>query len=134
MNIKKLIPSIVNPVVKDGFSTENYLFGLWDGNLRDLNDYDHFVLDALCKKVEVTRRVLMNYSEDLSAPVGQELMRPDYIVLMFFLLLCLSDSQIDYKYLNCALKMEDVYEICQIDSLTKDQVGFVNSVKSRLLR
>ncbi len=65
------------------------------------------VLDRLCKKVDVVRRLAAGYSRRLSRPAGPEPARPDFAVGLCALFLREAEAQNDPKFLNTALKMLD---------------------------
>jgi len=90
------------------FSTEKFIHRqLAQGGVADADG--RRVLDALCKRVEVIRKVQVGYTYDISKAVEREAVKEPYAVALAALLLrnCVvaADQPLDYKFFNCVLKM-----------------------------
>jgi hypothetical protein len=85
------------------FSTESFLYGLGSGD----REVEKSVVDRLCKKIEVPKRLVVEYSKDLDRTINPDPVKPEYLKFFLLLLLKLASEDNDYKYLNCALKIVD---------------------------
>lgn len=85
-----------------GFSVEGFIAGL-----PTLPDSEiESVLEKLSKKVEVSRRLRLFYSADLSKPLGDEVLAPGYAESLAAAFLHFGLVRGDWKWLNTVLKME----------------------------
>jgi len=91
-----------------GFSTEVFLHGLKDEIHETGSDVDR-IIDRLCKKVEVPRRLVIGYSDDLNNTADYASVAPEYATYFTLLLLIYASENNDLKFLNCALKIVDGY-------------------------
>lgn len=93
---------------KDNFSTEVFLHSVFTSAL-DLQDSAVFqVLDRLCKKLDVTRKLRVFYTPDLSRNARPLLnLQPEYLSFIAALLLSAAQQYRDPKFLNSVLKMLD---------------------------
>lgn len=93
---------------RGNFSTEIFLYSVFTGTL-DLQDSAVFqVLDRLCKKLDVTRKLRVFYTADLSRnakPLSN--LQPEYLSFIAALLLSAAQQHRDAKFLNSVLKMLD---------------------------
>lgn len=93
---------------KGNFSTEVFLHSVFTSAL-DLQDSTVFqVLDRLCKKLDVTRKLRVFYTPDLSRNARPLLNpQPEYLSFIAALLLSAAQNYRDPKFLNSVLKMLD---------------------------
>ncbi|SFR51091.1 hypothetical protein SAMN05216203_1020 [Marinobacter daqiaonensis] len=89
------------------FNTEQYL------SLKVSCDFvfseiDFVKIDRLCKKVDVVKKVYRSYTPDLSVKMSnEEIGRQPYRDLLELFLVAASSFE-DYKFLNTALKLNDL--------------------------
>ena len=100
--------NLPEPRHTSGFSTEEFLHRLVELNGNDIiNEEDLAIIDRLCKKVEVPRRLLAGYSSNLEESTDLVAVKSEYVIIFTILLLGLSKQYNDLKFLNCALKLLD---------------------------
>src|SRR5690554_4180471 len=89
------------------FDTEVFLLSLEVKILtQEINESDYFIIDRLCKKIDVVKRLYRFYSEDISTKKSdKEVSIELYIV---FLEALQSEEYSDFKFLNTALKLNDI--------------------------
>ncbi|WP_297814307.1 hypothetical protein [uncultured Helicobacter sp.] len=78
-------------------------------NLREINQRNFVILDRLCKKIDVAKRVLKIYDKDFltKKESQQELNEEEYLILGEILLLWAKEKK-EYKFLNSCLKLADL--------------------------
>ena len=89
------------------FETEQYLVEKRRQHYAIL-DADFPIIDRLCKKVDVVKKVYQLYSSDLSCKRSDEEIHHNRYVDLFELLLSAAKLLKDYKFLNTALKLNDL--------------------------
>ncbi len=111
--------------VQQSFNVENYLFD--KANLDKIINEDYRIIDRLCKKIDVIGKVYKAYSNDFVRKAdNEELSATAY--KMFLELLQLEES-LDFKFLNTALKLNEVLLFKKIiDEITS------NNNKVKILR
>lgn len=78
-------------------------------NLQEINQRNFIILDKLCKKIDVTKKVLKIYNKNFLAKkeMQEELEEEQYLMLGEILLFWAKEKR-DYKFLNSCLKLADV--------------------------
>lgn len=78
-------------------------------NLREINQRNFIILDKLCKKIDVTKKVLKVYNKKFLAKkeLQEELEEEQYLMLGEILLFWAKEKR-DYKFLNSCLKLADL--------------------------
>ena len=78
-------------------------------NLREINQRNFIILDRLCKKIDVTNKVLKVYNKNFLAKkeLQEELGEEQYLMLGEILLFWAKEKK-DYKFLNSCLKLADL--------------------------
>lgn len=114
----------------DGFSTESFLYGL---DIVNITENDLKIIEMLCKKVEVPKRICLLYSEDLKRAVDKKPVSSQYVVFFTTLLLNLSTRDKDYKFFNCAMKIFDNILVAPIIEFEIEHKMFCDKVASELL-
>ena len=89
------------------FDTQQYLIAKRNQNYV-IGDSDFPVIDRLCKKVDVVKKVYQVYSADLSSKLSNEEVGHNRYQELFELLLSAATLLEDYKFLNTALKLNDL--------------------------
>ena len=89
------------------FDTQQYLIAKRNQNYV-IGDSDFPVIDRLCKKVDVVKKVYQVYSADLSSKFSNEEIWYNRYQELFELLLSTATLLEDYKFLNTALKLNDL--------------------------
>ena len=89
------------------FDTEQYLLAKRNQNYV-IDDCDFPIVDRLCKKVDVVKKVYQVYSADLSSKLSNEEIGHNRYQELFELLLSTATLLEDYKFLNTALKLNDL--------------------------
>jgi len=93
--------------VNSEFDTQQYLIAKRNQNYV-IGDSDFPVIDRLCKKVDVVKKVYQVYSADLSSKLSNEEVGHNRYQELFELLLSAATLLEDYKFLNTALKLNDL--------------------------
>ncbi len=94
-------------VSKNYFSTELFLYNIYNKKI-DLNNQDTInKLDIICKKIDVPKKVFICYTKDLAKTVDTTHIGSAYEIYLCAILLYLSDEKDDMKLLNSVLKMLD---------------------------
>ena len=90
--------------MENNFDVESFLLSKFDNMVLMENDF--FIIDRLCKKIDVVKKVYCFYSQDLAVKKsGQEIGVDAYIVLLELLQIT---ELLDYKFLNSAFKLNDI--------------------------
>ena len=89
------------------FDTQQYLIAKRNQNYV-IDDCDFPIVDRLCKKVDVAKKVYQVYSADLSSKFSNEEIGYNRYQELFELLLSTATLLEDYKFLNTALKLNDL--------------------------
>ncbi|WP_416826668.1 hypothetical protein [Helicobacter ganmani] len=78
-------------------------------NLREINQRNFIILDRLCKKIDVAKRVLKIYDKDFltKKESQEELSEREYIKLGEILLIWAQEKK-DWKFLNSVFKLGDL--------------------------
>lgn len=94
------------PRIEEGtFSTEKFLH---DMQVESISSCERMkILDRLCKKVDVVKKVYIAYESDLSKARSSVVIRESYAVYLCMILICAAKEGKDLKFLNSALKMLD---------------------------
>jgi len=101
--------------VNNYFKTESYLIEKSHQNYV-ICDADFPIIDRLCKKIDVVKKVYQGYSVDLSSKRSDEEIDHNRYLELFELLLSAAISLEDYKFANTALKLNDLlFEMGAID-------------------
>lgn len=86
----------------EGFSVESFV-----ADLLTLQESETTMgLETLCKKIEVSRRLRLFYSTDLSKPLSEETPASGYAEALAAAFLHFGLARGDWKWLNTVLKME----------------------------
>ena len=104
--LKKAYQDLPEPRETKGFSTEVFLYSLKEPKQASGTEASRKI-ERLCKKIEVTKRLVVEYSHDLSKTVDSTPVAPEYAAYFTLILLTLASKNNDLKYLNCALKLVD---------------------------
>ncbi len=100
------------PAARSGakFSTEKFLKSLdyfvLHSNATVRAD-DLLIIDKLCKKIEVPKKLVIEYSNDLSTTLNTTTVTVEYAVFITLLLSVLAQTYNDFKFYNTALKLCD---------------------------
>ncbi|VAW71118.1 hypothetical protein MNBD_GAMMA12-1271 [hydrothermal vent metagenome] len=92
------------------FSTEEFLKSLEYFVLQSnvsVRTNDLLIIDKLCKKIEVPKRLVIEYSSDLSTTLNTTAVTVEYAVFITLLLSVLAQKYNDFKFYNTALKLCD---------------------------
>ena len=78
-------------------------------NLREINQRNFIILDRLCKKIDVAKRVLKIYDKNFltKKESQEELSEREYIKLGEILLIWAQEKK-DWKFLNSVFKLGDL--------------------------
>ena len=119
--------------MKKQFDTRHYL------QTKKCQDYaivenDFEVIERLCKKVDVVKKVYQTYSADLSIKNSDREITPTDYEELLSLITTAAESCRDFKFLNTALKLNDILldrglinkaaADINIDHLVRQMVGF----------
>lgn len=89
------------------FDTKIFLLSLQSKILtQEINEGDYFIIDRLCKKIDVVKRLYRFYSEDISTKKSDEEVSIELYIV--FLEALQSEKYSDFKFLNTALKLNDI--------------------------
>ena len=78
-------------------------------NLREINQRNFIILDRLCKKIDVTKKVLKVYNKNfLAKKESQEELGEEQYLMLGEVLLFWAKEKKDYKFLNSCLKLADL--------------------------
>lgn len=88
------------------FSTEAFLHDVLKGEMDGRESDVLLTLEALCRKVEVSRLVRVAYGPGFST-LASEPLAPDYVASLAAVLLSRADDHDDAKFLNTAFKILD---------------------------
>lgn len=82
-------------------------------NLQEINQRNFVILDRLCKKIDVTKRVLKIYDKNFltKKESQEELSEREYIKLGEILLIWAQEKK-DWKFLNSVFKLGDLLFSC----------------------
>ena len=82
-------------------------------NLQEINERNFVILDRLCKKIDVTKRVLKIYDKNFltKKESQEELSEREYIKLGEILLIWAQEKK-DWKFLNSVFKLGDLLFSC----------------------
>lgn len=89
------------------FDTSKFLINLEKkANNQEINDNDYRIIDRLCKKIDVVKRIYNFYSADISTKKSNE----EISVRLYMVLLkeLQAEKYTDFKFLNSALKLNDI--------------------------
>ncbi len=92
---------------EDGFSTEYFLYQLIRQPDATPVEEVMYLLDRLCKKIDVTQRLRTFYTTDLSRNITSETIHETYGAVMVGVLLHFTACFQEYKLLNSTLKIEE---------------------------
>ena len=92
----------------EGFSTEVFLSNLGEKVYKEGSN-TYRIIERLCKKVEVPRRLVIEYTDDLEFTVNDSPVAPEFAIYFTLVLLEYATENKDLKFLNCALKIVDGY-------------------------
>jgi hypothetical protein len=93
--------------MNEKFKTEQYLTEK-SGQNYVIFDTDFPIIERLCKKVDVVKKVYQVYTADLSSKRSDEEINHNSYLDLFQLLLSAAELSEDYKFLNTALKLNDL--------------------------
>lgn len=89
------------------FDTKIFLLSLQSKILtQEINEADYFIIDRLCKKIDVVKRLYRFYSEDISTKKSDEEVSIELYIV--FLEALQSEKYLDFKFFNTALKLNDI--------------------------
>lgn len=92
---------------------------------------NQYVYERLCKKIDVVKRVYKFYSADLSTKKSDYEINSDaYLVILTKLI---SNNELDFKFINTALKLNDILlskNIINDMDHKKNQSILVNKMRS----
>lgn len=78
-------------------------------NLREINQRNFVILERLCKKIDVTKKVLKIYDKNfLTKEESQEELGEEEYLMLGEILLFWAKEKRDYKFLNSCLKLADL--------------------------
>ena len=105
-------------------SSKNFLIAQELPKLREFNSRNFIVLERLCKKIDLTKRVLKVYNQDFLTLQEQqeELSRESYLELGEILLLWAEEKK-DYKFLNSCFKLADLLEEHSLTQKAQNLLG-----------
>lgn len=104
--VRKWHRQLENPRIEEGaFSTEKFLHDMQGESISSSERSK--ILDRLCKKVDVVKKVYIAYESDLSKARSSVVIRESYAVYLCMILICAAKEGNDLKFLNSALKMLD---------------------------
>lgn len=89
------------------FNTGQYLLGLKNNNYKVTKE-DHRIIDRLCKKIDVVKKVYSSYLSDMSAKTSETELDSEGYINLLALLMSAASSLVDFKFLNTALKLNDM--------------------------
>ena len=121
------------PRGSDGFATEEFLAELASGQ-QEIDEEAAARIERLCKKVEVPKRLLTGYSDDLNTSITDDPVDPAYAKYFMLMLFALAEQNEDLKYLNCALKLLDGVLILPVFEVDESSRRLGDSVAARMLR
>jgi len=104
--LKEAYQHLPEPRQVKEFSTEAFLYSLRESS-QIYSTESAIKIEKLCKKVEVPKRLVVEYSYNLSKTIDVSPIAPEYAAYFTLLLLTLALENKDLKYLNCALKLVD---------------------------
>lgn len=104
--LEEVYQTLPEPREAKEFSTEVFLYSLREPSKIHSTEAAK-IIEKLCKKAEVPKRLVVEYSYDLSRTINVTPVAPGYAVYFTVLLLTLALENKDLKYLNCALKLID---------------------------
>lgn len=111
MNHRQVLTKIENhrkkKCMSKEFMTDQYLIEKAHLNYHTLTT-DLPIIERLCKKVDVVKKVYCVYSDDLSSKLSDEEISYDRYLDLLRLFLSAAESLEDYKFLNTALKSNDM--------------------------
>lgn len=106
---KIVIDNLPNPRKEvDCFSTEQFLYDLYHSMPENLSSNQFKVLDRLCKKIDVVRKIFISYRYDLSKAESNTFIAPQYNMVLISILLYYAEKTDDFKFLNSAMKLFDL--------------------------
>lgn len=112
-----------NKLLKENIITNQKLYEIYTKILQD-NEFED-ELNKFIKKFEITRKIYEEYSKDMKIGIGSFYELNNYIILSLCNLFAY-EKKINLKYLNTALKLNDI--ICSSQNLLEN-----NKENSRLL-
>ena len=89
------------------FRTSDFLNRASVLDLKSYND-NYIILDRLCKKIDVVKKIFTEYKDDLSKASSVDIISIDEYKKLITILLFYASK--DLKYLNSTLKLFDIIE------------------------
>lgn len=89
------------------FDLEDFL--LSDVNINAFDEKNYKIIDRLCKKIDVVKKLHKFYSNDLSVKKSSDEISSELYFKMFSILH--ADQYLNYKFLNTAFKLNDIFLI-----------------------
>ncbi|RUO78404.1 hypothetical protein [Pseudidiomarina taiwanensis] len=94
----------------DPFDVEGYLTSI-SGSYDAMANIDKSILEALCKKVDVVKKVYAFYSKDLKRKQSDLEISLKYYLILLNVLKTKAWEESDFKYLNSYLKLLDLIKL-----------------------
>ncbi len=113
---KIIIDNLPVPRIDDnGFSTEHFLHDIYRSMHNELNDEQFKIIDRICKKIDVVKKVSVFYNPDLSKSILDIPIHHKYSIVLIDVLLHYAKILNDFKFLNSAMKLFDLIQkdICK---------------------
>jgi len=135
-SLRQAYQQLPEPRATIGFSTEIFLASLrkfaFETNIT-LNGKDFKIIDRLCKKVEVPKRLVIGYTRDLATTENSSPVATEYAYFFVLLISVLAQDTNDLKFLNCVLKIADGCLQAPVLTLTKEIQNSIHSLSDYLL-
>lgn len=100
---------------QDTFNTEFFLesvaFKIIDS--KNFSQEELQVLNRLCKKIDVVKKVYTHYQLNLAQASSQQVLQSNYAEILCIILLHTAQVQHNYKFFNSALKLLEYYSLEQ---------------------
>ncbi|WP_313163910.1 hypothetical protein [Sedimentibacter sp.] len=112
----------------DYFSTESFIYEIAD-NINEIEELKKYrnILDKLCKKIDVNKKINVFYRGEKLSNVNGPLIDTNYELLLLSILLKFSDVFNDFKYLNSSLKLIDILRQ-KGESIEQEYIDYTNTL------
>ena len=116
----------------DCFSTESFIYEIAEtiNEIEELKKYRK-ILDKLCKKIDVNKKINVFYKSEKLNSVNCPLIDTKYEFLLLSILLKLSDIFNDFKYLNSSFKLMDIIRK-EGESIDQEFIDYSNTLVEKI--
>lgn len=130
----KLIKEIPKPRKEsDYFSTESFIYEILDINeIEELRKH-RSILDILCKKIDVNKKINLFYKGEKLSYVNGLLIDINYEFFLLSILLKFSDIFYDFKYLNSSFKLIDILRQ-KGESINQEYFDYSNTLLKKIYK